>query len=159
MAGFVTRRRIATGLLALGCLTTIATSAPDDHRLEATQTLEIAAGASVHLRLDLDEVAMDHARDNAEHSRLRFDVRGSGIRVVSDDETFPPAEPDGVTQFAGLDACPDSGGCTVGLTIESLGAAETITVTAGLTTDGDQSFLFPADRSYPDDATVTLTED
>ena len=153
-----TKRWLSIGVVALGALATIATSAPEDHEVRADDTFELAAYEVAYVEVTFDVAAMDHARRFPEATALRLEsepLEGQAL-TVADDGAFP-AQPGRSVLLLGLDACPDEGPCTLGLSLEEIGGAGALVfVSASLQTNGDPRFVLPEARDYPLAARVTI---
>jgi hypothetical protein len=147
------------GVLALGALSAIATSAPPEDVREATATTSLAAGSTTHVTIRLTGGATHQAGRMSLY--LSASPRGGApvITVVPDD---PDVAPFTLVDFVTLpiDRCEPGWDCTLGLRLEAAGTGlADVDVSADAVRDGDPSMCMPDDRTFSDAAQVEVTFD
>lgn len=158
-----TRTRLAYAVAALGALTTIATSAPRSHLLSDRGARTFDPGERVHLVVRASRAAVVHA----DRGDVFFYVRGTtsaGFAVTPDDAGLAAGPTSFIGAFASVpleeleDLCPGEGDCDIGLDVVLDESAPLTTLEAELRLErfADRKFLFPEDRSFPEDATVEV---
>lgn len=147
------------GVLALGALSAVATSAPPEDVREATATTSIAAGNSRHVTIRLTGGATHEADRMTLY--LSATTRGGApiITVVPDD---PAVAPFTLVDFVTLpiDSCAAGWDCTLGFRLEAAGTGlADVDVSADAVRDGDPSMCMPDDRTFSEAAQVQVTFD
>lgn len=145
-------RELAAWLvMGIGVLTTVATSAPVDPAIAAQATVEVVPGRPVHVVIRASRSAVRHA-DASEISWWPAER----VELALDGEPSPVESP---FRFSDVEErCPGEGDCDIGMDVRLVEdvAATTVTIGARLEAAADARFLFPEDRSFPADATVTV---
>ncbi len=158
------RRSVAVRLvLIVATLTTVATSAPRNYVITATAERAVATG-TLRVHASANQIGMAHADDLSMTLELHAATSTAStlVTITPDDPEMPPQQITLDAQGVFLDydliaLCVADRACDAGVTIElPADAAISLKATATLTAFGDASFFFPADRSFPDDASVQV---
>lgn len=157
-------RSVAVRLtLAVAALTTVATSAPDNFVLSDMAERTLSAGPT-RISVVPNRVAVNHG----DRVSLTLQLSATGgtapftVTIVPDD-AVRPAETIEISSVAReveydlTELCPHDQDCDAGVTVEVPSRREVDAIaTASVLAYGDSRFLFPDDRSFPPDATVTV---
>lgn len=150
-------------ILIIGLLATVATSPPPDYIIGEQAEMNFVGPTTVRAFVRVDARSAAHA-DEFRVAMVIDSITGPWTVVaVPDDPNFEPISieagpieqeilfPDAII------ACVDDGDCEFGVSFDIPENQEIrIQVDSSLLAYGDPSFFFPEDRSFPDDATMTI---
>jgi hypothetical protein len=156
------RDRAARVVLFTAVLTTVATSAPQDDRIEETATISLTAPEVRTFRVVMSRAAVDQADDASIEVSTRTTL-GDGLEavVVPDDEDVGDVA--SLTSHAAIvftpklnEVCSGSEACELGFTIDAEGESHLdVEVDVALTRKGDSSLVCP-EGGFSDGATVEV---
>jgi hypothetical protein len=144
------------GVLAIGALSAIATSAPPEDVREATATTSLAAGSSKHVSVVVTATAVQKADRMTLYMSMTARSGAPIITVIPDDPTRAPFD---VGDFVSMpiEGCSAERDCTLGFRIEVTGTGlADVDVSAEAVRDGDPSMCMPDDRTFHDSAHVLV---
>jgi hypothetical protein len=140
-------------VMIVAALTMIATSAADPFAVGANADVAFEAGAMRRVRV----VYNDAANEQAERMTIIFKWQAPApVTIVPDDPALPAMVANEHT-FQVLDVCVEAGPCELGFTIDaSESPGGRLLVNASAQRTADQSFCFPDNRDFSDDAAVEV---
>ena len=156
---------MAYAVAIVGALTTIATSAPRNHTIDAIEARTFEPGERVHVVVRASRRAIDHA-DRGEVVFVARDREDPQFVVTPDDAglaTGPTSFRGGFTSVQLDDPgeiCPGDDVCEIGIDVVLDPAAATLRsleVHAILERFADGTFLLPEDRSFPEGAPIEVS--